>query len=157
MYSVNHTRKLYLYGIISCIICAIWFVLELFGNVDVFMQGSTVGIYECVYNSNGDYSALNPAKVFWLIFWSIQTSWVAVFPGYIAYALFGRFNGMVLHGPEDSASLLIFAGGCMSWVQLILSTAIAVGCFITPIVTALAYGMALNNYIVLAVSGMVFS
>jgi hypothetical protein len=58
------------------------------------MQGSTVGIYECVYNSHGDYSSLNPAKIFWLIFWSIQTSWVAMFPGYIAYALFG----MLVHG-----------------------------------------------------------
>lgn len=43
----------------------------------------------------------------------------------------------------------------MSWMQIILSGVIGLGCFSTPLVTALAYGMALNNYIVLAVSGTV--
>lgn len=45
----------------------------------------------------------------------------------------------------------------MSRVQIIASAVIALGCFSTPLVTALAYGMALNNYIVLAVSGTVIT
>lgn len=64
---------------------------------------------------------------------------------------------MVLHvcNSLDNVSWLANAGGCMSWVQIIASAVIALGCFSTPLVTALAYGMALNNYIVLAVSGTV--
>ena len=70
-------------------------------------------------------------KVFWLAFWCIQTAWVALFPGYIAYTLFGE---------------------CVSRAQLIATGVIAAGCFATPMVTALAYGMALNNFIVLGAS-----
>lgn len=95
------------------------------------MQGSSIGIYECVYNSDGNYRDLDARKVFWLVFWSIQTSWVALFPGYIAYTLFGT---------------------CVTWIQLVATAVVAAGCFATPLVTALAYGMALNNYIVLGVS-----
>lgn len=95
------------------------------------LSGSSVGIYECIYVADGNYADVTPSKIFWLVFWSFQTAWVAVFPGYIAYTLFGT---------------------CMSSVQRVSTAVIAAGCFATPMVTALVYGMALNNYIVLAVS-----
>lgn len=74
---------------------------------------------------------MDARKVFWLLFWCVQTAWVALFPGYIAYTLFGE---------------------CVSRAQLIATGGIAAGCFATPMVTALAYGMALNNFIVLGAS-----
>mgnify|MGYP006878997505 CR=1 FL=1 len=95
------------------------------------LSGSSIGIYECIYVSDGDYSHVTPSKIFWLLFWSFQTAWVAVFPGFIAYTLFGS---------------------CVSRAQLVSTAVIAAGCCATPMVTALAYGMSLNNYIVLAVS-----
>lgn len=99
------------------------------GHID--MQGSSIGIYECVYNTDGNYRDLDARKVFWLSFWSIQTAWVALFPAYIAYTLFGS---------------------CVSLTQVVTSGIVAVGCFTTPMVTALAYGMSLNNFIVLGAS-----
>lgn len=60
-----------------------------------------------------------------------QTAWVAAFPGYIAYTLFGA---------------------CVSRAQFLSTLVISAGCFATPMATALGYGMSLNNYIVLAVS-----
>jgi hypothetical protein len=95
------------------------------------LSGSSIGMYECIYVSDGNYKDVSASKVFWLLFWSIQTAWVAIFPGFIALTLFGS---------------------CVSYVQRISSAAIAAGCFATPMVTGLAYGMSLNNYIVLAVS-----
>jgi hypothetical protein len=95
------------------------------------LSGSSIGIYECIYVSDGDYGHVTPSKIFWLLFWSAQTAWVAIFPGFIAYTLFGR---------------------CMSAIQRSSSAVVAAGCFATPMVTSLVYGMALNNYIVLAVS-----
>ena len=85
-----------------------------------------------------------------------------MFPGYIAYALFGTLMRVAwccmfteLVSTQKNVSCLVDAGKCMSWMQIIVSGVIALGCFSTPLVTALAYGMALNNYIVLAVSGTV--
>jgi hypothetical protein len=95
------------------------------------LSGSSIGIYECIYVSDGDYVHVTPSKIFWLLFWSVQTAWVAIFPGFIAYTLFGS---------------------CVSGVQRVSSAVVAAGCFVTPMVTSLVYGMALNNYIVLAVS-----
>lgn len=95
------------------------------------LSGSSIGIYECIYVSDGDYSSVTPSKIFWLLFWSAQTAWVAIFPGFIAYTLFGT---------------------CVSGVQRVSTAVVAAGCFATPMVTSLVYGMALNNYIVLAVS-----
>lgn len=95
------------------------------------MQGSSIGMYECIYNTDGNYRDLNAAKVFWILFWSIQTAWVALFPGYIAFTLFGH---------------------CVSWAQLVATGVVTAGCFATTMVTALAYGKSLNNFIVLGVS-----
>ena len=36
------------------------------------LSGSSIGIYECIYVSNGDYSHITPSKIFWLMFWSFQ-------------------------------------------------------------------------------------
>jgi len=56
------------------------------------LQGSTVGLYECIYNTDGQYGHINGRKIFWLAFWSIQSAWVAMFPGFVAYAMFGEKN-----------------------------------------------------------------
>jgi len=56
------------------------------------LQGSTVGLYECIYNADAKYSHVEGRKVFWLAFWSIQSAWVAMFPGFVAYAMFGEEN-----------------------------------------------------------------
>lgn len=53
-------------------------------------QGSSLGLPLCVYVSDGQYGQYTASKVFWLIYWAIQTTWVACFPAFISKALFGR-------------------------------------------------------------------
>ncbi len=90
-----------------------------------------MGIASCVYVTDGKYSPYDGAKIFWLIFWSLQAAWVAFFPGFICKAIFGS---------------------CMSRVQMLITLVMTAGCLATPIVTALVYGMALNNLYVLLAS-----
>jgi len=44
------------------------------------------------------------------------------------------------------------AGNAMSRLQIIITAAISAACFVTPFITALVFGMALDNYIVLLAS-----
>ena len=33
------------------------------------LSGSSIGIYECIYVSDGDYSHVTPSKIFWVLIW----------------------------------------------------------------------------------------
>lgn len=66
---------------LHCLISSCLFVLS---------QGSPLGISSCVYVTDGKYTPYDGAKIFWLIFWSLQAAWVALFPGFICKAIFGK-------------------------------------------------------------------
>jgi hypothetical protein len=51
-----------------------------------------VGLARCVYNSGGGYTPYSSAKVFWLIFWAVQSAWVCLFPGFVCKAIFGALG-----------------------------------------------------------------
>lgn len=96
------------------------------------MQGSPLGISSCVYVKSGKYSPWNGSHFFWLLFWSIQSAWVPVFPGFICYALFG-----------DS----------MNRTQKYITIGCGTTSFLTTFILGFAFGMALDSYYILAVSG----
>lgn len=56
----------------------------------VILQGSSLGLSSCVYVTDGQYTPYQGSKVFWLIFWAVQASWMALFPGFVAKATFGE-------------------------------------------------------------------
>lgn len=73
-----------LFGLIS------WFVPHvLCSDLIQELSGSSLGISSCVYNSDGEYTPYDGSKVFWLLFWALQSAWVALFPGFICKAIFG--------------------------------------------------------------------
>jgi hypothetical protein len=106
--------------------------------------------------TDGKYSPYDGTKIFWLIFWSVQAAWVALFPGFICKAIFGKIYYCILLINIEKFDLfkkkLRFAGSCMSRLQMLITLIATAGCLATPIVTALVYGMALNNYYVLLAS-----
>jgi hypothetical protein len=82
--------------------------------------------------TSGDYFPWSGSRFFWLFFWSVQTAWVALFPGFVCRALFGS---------------------SMSRVQIIFTISVGAACFTATAVTGMVFKMALDNYFVVVFSG----
>jgi hypothetical protein len=115
-----------------------------------------------MYVVGGGYTPYSGTKVFWLLYWSVQAAWMTVFPGIVCKAIFGAKNAAFIACLPPARRAGIFkrcpacppaAGSCMSRVQVATTLVCGAGCFVAPMVTAIRYDMALNNYVVLVCSG----
>ena len=43
-----------------------------------------------MYNTDGKYSPYSSLTTFWMVFWAVQAAWVALFPGFVCKAIFGK-------------------------------------------------------------------
>ena len=56
----------------------------------IFSQGIQDGFLNCVYNQGGNYGVDSGRKSFWLIYWTIQQCWLCIYPGVMAWGMFGK-------------------------------------------------------------------
>lgn len=58
-----------------------------------FVQAAAFGMVECIQNDltrEGGYSVRPGAKLFWLLFWTVEEGWVCVFAPLCAWAMCGE-------------------------------------------------------------------
>lgn len=126
------------------------------------MQGSSLGLSKCVFNDGGGYLPFSGAKVFWLFHSTVETCWLAVFPGFICKAIFGAWHVhldglavvlLLLSHEIHAYAMWVDAGSCMSMVQVLITLASGAVVLAVTYVTAIVFDLALNNFYVVGVSG----
>lgn len=111
-----------------------WFVPQyLCEDVVQQLSGSALGIASCVFNQGGQYTPYKGAYVFWLLFWSVQVAWVALFPGFVCKAIFGSK---------------------MSRVQEFITIFVGIIAFVTPFIVGIVFHKSLNHFSVAIISSV---